>query len=249
MFSVLRLRSKRPTGRQRTRRLYPETLETRRVLAGSIDFCLPVVDFEAAEPPGEHWSPAKGKFGKNDSGHIVKPFRINGGGPAPEGLPLSPLLPAGPHSASGFAVGLGNYTGQGEFSLDSLEISETGAVTGTFHGTFVFTAANGDQLATIYGEGGTGLLTGQVSVDGEGNLIVVDVKFDAFFSPDPENSTGRFKDVVGGGWQMIANAESIALPVEDGTDDGDGEDEGDYTAPFDYTWSGTGTLEYAKKSK
>ena len=96
------------------------------------------------------------------------------------------------------------------------------------------------RMATIYGEGGTGVLTGQVSEDAEGNPIVVDVKFDAFFAPDPENSEGRFKKVVGGGWRMIANSESIALPTEEGVF---------YTAPFDYTWSGSGSLEYAKKSK
>jgi hypothetical protein len=83
-------------------------------------------------------------------------------------------------------------------------------------------------------------LTGQISQDAEGNPVVVDVEFDAFFAPDPDNSTGRFANVVGGGWQMIANAESIPLPTEAGDA---------YTGPFDYTWSGTGTLEYAKKSK
>lgn len=241
MFSVLRSRSKRPATRNRARRLYPETLETRRVLAGSIDVCFPLESIESADVPAEQGSPFTGKFGKNESGHVVKPFRINGGGPAPEGLPLDPALPPGPHSATGIAIGLGRYTGAGEFSLDSLEISEeTGAVAGTFHGTFVFTAANGDQLATIYGEGGTGILTGQVSEDAEGNPVVVDVKFDAFFSPDRDNSTGRFAKVVGGGWQMIANSESIPLPTAEGDF---------YTGSFDYTWSGTGTLEYAKKSK
>jgi hypothetical protein len=240
MFSVLRSRSKRLATRNRARRLYPETLETRRVLAGSIDFCLPLESVESADVPAEEGSPFTGKFGKNESGHVVKPFRINGGGPAPEGLPLDPRLPAGPHRATGNAIGLGRYTGEGEFSLAApLEISESGAVTGTFHGTFVFVAANGDRLATIYGEGGTGTLTGQLSQDAEGNPVVIDVEFDAFFTPDPDNSTGRFANVVGGGWTMIAKSESIPLPT----------DGGGYTAPFDYTWTGTGTLEYAKKTK
>ena len=240
MFSILRSRTKRPATHLRGRRPYPEKLETRRVLAGSINVCFPAEPLESADVPAEQWSPSEAKFGKNAAGHVVKPFRINGGGPAPEGLPLDPSLPPGPHAATGIAIGLGRYTGEGEFFLDSLEISEdTGAVTGTFHGTFVFTAANGDQLATIYGADGTGILTGQASVDSEGNPVVVDVKFDAFFAPDPANSSGRFEKVVGGGWQMIANSESIPLPTDDGV----------YTAPFDYTWSGTGTLEYAKKSK
>lgn len=239
MFSILRSRSKRPATRNRARRLNPETLETRRVLAGSIDVCFPLESIESADVPAEQGSPFAGKFGKNESGHVVKPFRINGGGPAPEGLPLDPALPPGPHSATGIAIGLGRYTGAGEFSLAApLEFSDSGVVTGKFQGTFVFVAANGDRLATIYGEGGTGTLTGKLEVDGDGNPVgVVDVEFDAFFAPDPDNSTGRFENVVGGGWQMIANAESIALTG------------GAYTAPFDYTWSGTGTLEYAKKSK
>ena len=239
MFSMLISRSKRQTTRHRTRRLKPEPLEMRRVLAGSIDFCLPVAAIDLPEVPSQEWSAdaSRAELGKNGSGNVVVPFRINGGGSAPTGLPLGPNLPPGPHSATGTATGLGRYAGGGELTLGTLEISETtGAVTGTFQGTFVFTAANGDELAVVYGEGFSGILTGQLSADG---ASVVDVKFDAFFSPDPANSSGRFAKVVGGGWQMIANADSVSLQS----------DVPDYTAPFDYTWSGTGTLEYAKKSK
>ncbi len=194
MLSFSRLRSKRPAPPRRTRRLSPQTLETRRVLAGAVDFCLPAADFE------------------------------------------SPEVPADAHGGSGQASGLGSYTGEGALELDSDLVVLEGAVTGAFSGTFVFTVANGDQLATIHGEGEDGVLTGTLSADG---TTVLDVKFDAFFSPDPANSTARFADVVGGGWRMIAEADSVPLQG----------DSAGYTGSFDYTWSGTGTLAYAKKSK
>jgi hypothetical protein len=163
----------------------------------------------------------------------VVPFKIDGGGPAPNGLPLVPGT-SGPHSATGNATELGNYTTEGgTFTLGSLQISPTGVVSGTFQGSIVFVAANGDKLAVNYGVGDTGTFTGQLSSDG---TAVTNVTFTAFFTPDPTNSTGRFADVVGGGWLMIAHADSISLMS---TTPG-------YTAKFDYTWSGQGTLEYAK---
>jgi hypothetical protein len=160
------------------------------------------------------------------------PFKVTGGGPAPDGLPLVPGNTA-PHYATGTATELGRYTGAGTFQLGSLQISATGQVTGTFQGSFVFVAANGDQLACNYGIGNSGTFTGQLSADG---TTVTNVQFVAFFTPDPTNSTGRFANVVGGGWTMIANADAISLVS---TTPG-------YTAPFNYTWSGDGTLEYTK---
>src|SRR5262245_973083 len=85
------------------------------------------------------------------------PFKITGGGPAAQGLPLFPGGTAS-HSASGVATYLGKYTGKGTFTLGSLSISPTGAVSGTFQGSFVFVAANGDQLAFTYGDGFTGVV-------------------------------------------------------------------------------------------
>jgi hypothetical protein len=123
---------------------------------------------------------------------VVVPFKVTGGGPAPDGLPLLPFESA-PHQATGTATRLGRYTGDGTFTLGSLTITPiTGQVTGTFQGTFVFVAANGDRLATTYGDGFTGIFTGQLSADG---TAVEDVTFDAIFTPDPVNSTGRFANV------------------------------------------------------
>ena len=163
------------------------------------------------------------------------PFQITGGGPAPGGLPLFPGG-SGPHSATGTATQLGKYTGEGTFELGTLTISPTGAVTGTFQGTMVFVAANGDRLAFRYGAGLTGVFTGQLSADG---TAVENVEFDAIFTPDLANSTGRFAKVTGGSFRMIAKADSISLIS----------DVPGFTAPFDYTWSGEGTLEVSKGNK
>jgi hypothetical protein len=160
------------------------------------------------------------------------PFKLTGGGPAPDGLPLVPGTTA-PHSATGTATKLGKYTGSGTFQLGSLQISPTGQVSGTFQGNFVFVAANGDQLACNYGTGNSGTFTGQLSPDG---TAVNDVRFVALFTPDPAHSTGRFADVVGGGFTMIANAESVSLISS----------VPGYTAPFNYTWNGDGTLQFKK---
>lgn len=162
---------------------------------------------------------------------ITQPFKITGGGLAAAGLPLIPGLSAD-HPATGTGTDLGKYTGAGSFTLGSLSISPTGQVSGTFQGSFVFVAANGDKLAMTYGDGFTGVVTGQLTADG---TAVVNVKFDAIFTPDAANSTGRFADVTGGGFRMIAQADSISLIPGS-----------PYTAPFDYTWSGEGSLVFAK---
>jgi hypothetical protein len=159
-------------------------------------------------------------------------FKLTGGGPAPDGLPLVPGETA-PHSATGTATHLGAYTGSGTFQLGSLQISATGQVTATFQGTFVFVAANGDQLACNYGVGDSGVFTGQLSADG---TTLMNGRFVATFTPDPTHSTGRFADVVGGGFEMIATAPSVSLIS---TMPG-------YSAPFNYTWRGEGALEFRK---
>lgn len=231
MFSFIHSNSARPLPRKRSRRLRPEQLENRRVLAGGIDVCLPA-DAVTEVPAEESTLPPFGPQIKRDSfDQKARPFRINGGGPAPFGLPLVPGETS-TFSSSGNATGLGSFEGNGTFTLGSLDISPSGEVTGTFEGTFVFVAANGDQLAVTFGDGFSGTFTGQATAIG----TVENIEFDAFFAPDAANSTGRFSKVVGGGWRMIAKADSVSLA---GTTLG-------FTAPFDYTWSGTGTLQYGK---
>ncbi len=236
MFCMLVKRLKPPVTRPSNRRLRAESLETRRVLAA---VCFPALPTDALlhDVPAQEWSTASStvEAGKGVSQQRAFPFRISGSGFASSGLPLVPGTTVD-YSAIGTASGLGRHDGAGSFTLGSLEISESGAVSGTFQGEFVFTAANGDKLAVTYGDGFSGVFTGQVSADG---ASVVDVKFDAFFAPDPANSTGRFASVVGGGWQMIAKTDSVSLVS----------DNPGFTAPFDFTWSGTGSLMFANKAK
>jgi len=177
-------------------------------------------------------APASGAQSASNNDQRSVPFKVSGGGPAPDGLPLVPGQTA-PHYATGTATHLGNYTGAGTFQLGSLQISAIGQVTGTFQGSFVFVAANGDQLAFNYGTGDTGTFTGQLSA---GGTTVTNVQFVAVFTPDPSQSTGRFANVVGGSFTMIANADSISLISS----------VPEYTPPFNYTWSGDGTLEFSK---
>jgi hypothetical protein len=60
------------------------------------------------------------------------------------------------------------------------------------------------------------------------------VQFDAIFTIDGAQSTGRFAG-ASGSWRMIAHADSISLVS---TVPG-------YTAPFPYTWTGGGTITFA----
>jgi hypothetical protein len=160
------------------------------------------------------------------------PFRVTGGGPASQGLPLVPGGTATHQITAGTATHLGSYTGEGTFELGSLNISAAGVVSGTFRGSFVFVAANGDRLVTTYGDGFTGTFSGQLSADG---TSVTGVTFDAIFRVDGAASTGRFAGATGS-WRMIANAESVSLISS----------VPGYTAPFNYTWTGEGTIELAR---
>ena len=84
---------------------------------------------------------------------VVKPFKIVGVGAGPDGLPL-PGQPARPHWVVGVATHLGLHCGEGTVQTDSAFIDfDHGIITGEFGGgsPFVFTGANGDQLATWYG--------------------------------------------------------------------------------------------------
>jgi hypothetical protein len=187
------------------------------------------VDQNLAAAPGSAMGPQVLPDSTSGTERTVR-FYVNGGGPAPDGFPLVPGETA-PHSATGTATHLGAYTGSGTFQLGSLQISATGHVTATFQGTFVFVAANGDQLACNYGAGYSGVFTGQLSADG---TTLLNGRFVATFTPDPTHSTGRFANVVGGGFEMIALAPPVSLIS---TMPG-------YSAPFNYNWNGDGALEF-----
>src|SRR5262249_54781735 len=87
-------------------------------------------------------------FAQNQAQAQVKPFKITGGGLAPEGIALAPLTPA-PHWAVGNGTELGKYYGEGFFQI----LQYTSELTADFSSApeFVFTAANGDKLAMTYG--------------------------------------------------------------------------------------------------
>jgi hypothetical protein len=158
-----------------------------------------------------------------DAARVV-PFQVNGGGSAPNGLPLFPGGTA-PHDATGTSTLLGKYTGSGTFTLDGF----TSATTGTFHGSFVFVSPSGERLATRYGAVTPGQFTIVPTADGK-----VIVQFVAVFTPVPAESTGRFAKVTGGGFIMVATTEPF-----DPTPNAQG-----YTMPFHYTWQGFGDLEF-----
>jgi hypothetical protein len=162
----------------------------------------------------------------------VKPLKITGGGLAPEGIALIPGTPA-PHSAVGNATELGKYLGEGFFQI----LDYTGPLTAEFSSApeFVFTAANGDELAMTYGVVGNGAKQpGQVTLtpNADGSFTAV---FVAEFNPVPANSTGRFAKVTSGSLIMIAISEPFFIPMTSPN-----------TTPFAYTWSGEGTLTFSK---
>ena len=52
----------------------------------------------------------------------TKPFKVTGGGTAPDGIPLFVGAPPAPHNATGTATHLGKYTGnEGMFTLLSFD--------------------------------------------------------------------------------------------------------------------------------
>jgi hypothetical protein len=162
----------------------------------------------------------------------VVPFKVTGGGPAPDGLSI--LGADSPHSATGNATQLGKYSGNGianVLSFDPLSGS------GTFEGTFTFVAANGDKLAFTYGDPGNGAAqVGEFQLFPAGAGMVYAV-FIAEFNPIPAQCTGRFKGVIAGSFIMVATTEPFALEV----------DEDGFTPPFDYTWEGQGWIKFGSR--
>jgi hypothetical protein len=147
------------------------------------------------------------------------PFSVNGGGVGAKGIPLQLHQPA-PHNATGTATLLGHYSAEGMFQLDSF----TSATSGTFSSAqpVVFTADDGDRLAFNYAG------TFQVHDAGGGKVYAV---FVATFTPVPQDSTGRFKEVTGGSFVMTATTDPFVLGS---------------TTPLPYTWVGSGALEVSE---
>jgi len=164
-----------------------------------------------------------------------KPFKIIGGGIAPNGLPL-PGEPGRPHWAVGFATDLGFYYGEGEVQTDTANPPQRdGTITGEFGSPvpFVFTGENGDSLACYYGrtkfgakQPGTFTLV-PVPDLGAGWYVA---HFVAEFVPYDPECTGKFKG-VSGSWIMYATSEPFVLGSSD---------------PIGYTWEGEGALTLRK---
>jgi hypothetical protein len=156
---------------------------------------------------------------------VVKPFKVTGGGTA-EFIPIVPLVPAG-HDATGQATELGRYSGAGAFQI----LAFTGPATANFDSAvpFVFTAANGDNLAFTYGDTSNGAAApGQVTLYPAAGGLVVAV-FVAEFNPVPALCTGRFTKVIGGSFIMVAVTDPFVFGATD---------------PVGYTWSGQGALTF-----
>jgi len=170
---------------------------------------------------GQVPGPAAAEAAKNADSQAV-PFKVTGSGIGAHGIPTTPNTPA-PHDATGTATHLGKYTGEGMFQL----LTFTSRTTGTFNSAtpFVFVAANGDRLAFNYAG------TFELIPTGDGKFIVV---FTAEFTPVAELSTGRFANVTGGSFIMVATTEPFVLGSTD---------------PVAYSWVGEGTIEFAKGKK
>jgi hypothetical protein len=164
----------------------------------------------------------------------TKPFKITGGGAGPDGIPLPGDDPR-PHWAIGNATQLGKYYGQGEVQTLTANFNPDGTITGTFQSpvAFVFTAANGDNLACYYGNPDHGATTvgtfTLVPVPGFSGWYVA--YWIAEFVPYDPLCTGRFQGVTGG-WIMYAQSEPFQ-PFAPPTSVG-------------YTWYGEGTLTFSK---
>jgi hypothetical protein len=163
----------------------------------------------------------------------VVPFNIKGGGAAPSGLNLIGV-PAG-HNATGTANQLGKYTGDEGIAQVLTFNPVTGS--GTFHGSFVFVAANGDRLVCDYGGPGTTLgepgTFGVIDANAEGIVV----QFFATFTPRLAECTGKYAKLNGGSFFMVATSSRFPLVISDTG----------FTPPFDYTWVGRGGLSFNRR--
>lgn len=165
---------------------------------------------------------------------VTKPFKVSGGGVAPEGL--RPPGEVTTHLIDGTATHLGHHTGVGTFDIFTLAPTSPTTLAGTFgsNEACVFVAANGDELVCYYGrpdKGAAAVGTFEITVVGvtEGGDPIVEALFIAQFVVQPE-STGRFAG-ASGTWIMFAQTEPFVLGSSD---------------PVGYTWEGEGTLSIPK---
>ena len=155
---------------------------------------------------------------------VVKPFEISGGGPAPQGIFLTPGTP-GIHYATGHATELDRYSCVGMFQL-------LGPNTFSSAPYCIFIAEDGDVLACTYGDvtnGATG--PGMITLTPRPDGITFTARFVAEFNPVPALCTGRFAKVTGGSFIMIATSRPFSLS-------------GTQTSPFVYSWQGDGSLTF-----
>lgn len=171
----------------------------------------------------------------------VKPFNIKGGGVLAF---FPPIGDDAPHTIEGQATHLGKHTGLGwvqPFALadeNDPRLLPDAILAAVFDNSepTIFEAANGDELHYDYGRGDGLYSPGIVQLFPDttqpGKVYAV---FIAEFTPIVGASTGRFKNVIGGSFDMIAVTDSFAL------DDPE-------NPPIDigYSWSGKGTIKFKK---
>ncbi len=160
----------------------------------------------------------------------AEPFKILGGGVAPDGLPLPGQDPRS-HWSVGFGTDLGRYTGDGFLRTDTATFHADGTITGQFGGAspYLFTGEDGDVLACYYGRTDFGatapgmFLLVPVPELGQGVYIGY---FVAQFVPYDPACTGQFARARGG-WTMYAMTGPFVLGSSD---------------PIPYVWEGEGKL-------
>ena len=190
-------------------------------------------------------------------GHRV-PFAINGGGSTLDGFPL-PTGPGGNyvqdgvvnalrHISTGTATYLGEHTmTNGVFEalqITSTQLGGAAPLTIDFQSgpdPLAFTSVvDGSVLALTYGNPGTGP-SGVVTLTFEGlrpgdNVPLFSAVFVAEFNAVPGDSDGKFDNLSGGSFIMVARTvEPLALENFNGTG---------RTDVFDYTWKGNGWLTF-----
>jgi hypothetical protein len=158
----------------------------------------------------------------------VEPFRVIGAGTA-DYIP-STIGDAVRHDAVGTATHVGNYSGVGKVQLDAFTSGSTADFSSAV--PFVFTAANGDKLAFHYGRTDFGAAEpGHVSLFPAAEAGKVIAVWVAEFNPVVAQCTGRFEQVTGGSFIMIAVTEPFVFGATD---------------PVKYAWEGSGSIEFGR---